>query len=1107
MIRRLPFALLLAGVALPAPLAAEVPGVAALLQQGRYWEARGRADLARNAYRRVLALDPANAEARKAINTPNRSPSPTPTPAPKPTPAASAPARASNDRPAATGQTAAPRPAAPTPAPRPADRGGDARSAGFQALDANDLATAERRFQAALSANRNDADASGGLGIVRLRQSRFAEAVPLLERASARGNASRWSEALTSSRFYGGLATAREKLQRGDVAGAESDAQALARLPVKDRGPALALLADIYERQGRYADAADLVRQAGGNAGGEAQLDSRVARNNALQAAQRGDAATAEREFQRGLQSDQSDPWIRFEYARYMLARGRVADANALVQSLQTMGSPDALYAAAMLHAQNGRPDLAQQLIDRIPPSRVTPAITRFAADLQVDAGIARARDMSQRGQVPQALAALRQLAGTPGLSAAALANIAGAMNDLGDTATAAAIAGQAAAAGPATPAAYDPIVRVLVRAGQDAAAADAIERARRVAEGTADGPQIIARLEAVRAASQADRLRLEGQYATAFDLLQQAWAAAPGDAEILASLARLYQSGNMPSQAAQTYQMVLASDPRDKGALIGLIGSAGANNDRSLANATIERALDAYPDDYEILAAAGEMEQARGDRGAASRYLRRAEASYAAHVAASGKLTGGNPFGAAAVPGAVDSNPFRARAAAAPAPAPVNPFALSGGRVPAAPSFPAGQAARQPVAFSNAPAYAQQPGMAGGAPVSADPVIARLQANVARLSTDSGPRAEVDVGYRQRSGETGLSQLRELSGTARISTDLAGGRVGLSATPVAIDAGRPTGSGLARFGRNATREAEGIVAEQPSQLVQADTQHASGVAVAASYEAPWIRLDVGTTPLGFEDTEVTWGFTAKPQFTSNFSGRAWVRREAVTDSVTSYAGTRDPVSGERWGQVMRTGGGMSLSFDRDGTGVYGDVSGYRYDGLNVRRNRGYQANIGGYMPAYADEHSKVILGLNLNWQAYDNNQNFFTFGHGGYFSPQSFFSVSLPIRYTYDSSRIEARVNVAPGFQSFQQDAAVLYPNDPAAQATLDSLKAENDDVRASYDSLSETGMAFAADGSLYYKVSPTTRIGGSVSLSTFGTYDEYRSTIGIRQSLSAPK
>ncbi len=1119
MIRFTTLALLTAGIASPLlvqPAVAQVAGVGALVQQGRYWQSRGRADLARTAYRRALAIDPSNAEARRALST---SSAPAAAPAARPSRAPSqAPASMTGSAPApATASRTTPTPApARRAAPAPSDRGGDSRAAGFRSLDQGDLVQAQRQFEAALANNRNDADAAGGLGVVRLRQSRFAESAELLSRASERGNRARWSEALASAQFYAGLDDARARLAGGDVSGAQTQAEALARSGVKDRGPALALLADIYERQGRYADSADLARQAGSAGGSAAQLESRVVRNDALQAATHGDPAKADALFQRGLLLDPADPWIRYEYARYMIGQGRAPEAESLIQSIQTIGTADALYAAAMLHNERGRQAQATSLLSRLTEAQKTPAIRRFEAQIAVDSAVARAKAIAAQGRGGEAIATLRQIGTTPTLSAASLASIAGGLNDLGDQAGAVPLAERALAASPATAADYEPIVRVLARTGQDAAVASAIDRARTASAGSASAAPAIARLEGIAASSQADRMRLAGQNARAFDLLQQAWTASPGNADVLGALGRLYQSGNMPSQAAQTYQMVLAANPRDKGALIGLIGSAGAGGNHDVATATVDRALVAYPDDYEIYAAAGQMEQARGDRGAAKRYLRRAETAYAARSGTGATLSGANPFAA----GMGSGNPFR-QAEQAPVVA-ANPFALSAGPIPT--STPGRSSA--PMAFTVAPGYGAgspgvpastgfapagyaspngavpQAGVAGG-----DATLIRLRDDIARLSDDTGPRAEMKLGFRERSGETGLSEMRELSGTATLSTGVAGGRISISATPVVIDAGTPTGSGLARFGRNATREAENIVAAQAPNLTAADTQHASGVAVAASYDSPGVRIEVGSTPIGFDNTEVTWGFTAKPKISRTVSAQGWVKREPVTDSVVSYAGTRDPVTGERWGQVMRTGGGASLSWDDEGTGVYADVSGYRYTGENVRRNRGYQANAGGYLPLYRDGHSTLTGGLNLNWQAFDNNQNYFTYGHGGYFSPQSFLSMSLPIRYAYNSTRWEGRLGVAPGYQSFEQDRAPIYPTDPNAQAELDALKARNTDVRSYFDSLSNTGFAFSADGSLFYRLNPNTRIGASASANTFGTYDDYRSTFELRQSLGGAK
>ena len=1128
-IRAAGLALLLSAgiVALPVPAPAQVSGVAALLEQARYWRSKGREDLAQQALRRARALDPNNPAVTNAAKAPapRAAPKPATKPAAKPAPA---PAQAAAARPAVQ------------PAPTASVRAGRARVAGFDALDAGRLDSAEGEFERALAANRRDPDALGGLGLVRLRQERFAEAADLLGRAASLGNAGQWADGLAAARFFAGIAESRQLLAQGQLAQAQSRAEELVRSGYKEPAPAMELLADIYDRQGRYADAADLYRQAAqGSDTDEKRLELRATRGRALAAAQAGDELGAIREFQQGLVLDPADPWIRYEFAQFMIDRGRLPEAEALVQSLVRGGGADSLYAAALLNADLGRPREAERLVDMIPEAQRTAPMRAFAVGVKADSAIEQAKAMAAAGQGAEALTALHRLATMSAIPPGKQAAIASAMAELGDTAAAASLAQQALSGQVPDLESYEALIGVLVQAGRDDLARDALQRAGTLAGGSVQDRDAYGRMQAALMVGQADRARLSGRFAEGFDILQAAYSAAPDNTSVLTGLARLYQSGQMPARAAQTWQLVLAKKPGDKEALLGLAQSAAAAGDGDLSERAREQALDAFPRDYQVRMALADAERARGNERGAVRLLKQARELYAEQHGTRLDGFGGNPFAAApgAPPGA-GANPFRDMPMPAAAPQ-VNPFALSGGtRLPAAgASYPqtgypqtgygqagygegapsygaaayAGDIGTAPAAVS--PAYPPGGGWANrsaSAPAAAqgyggDPVMAQIQSRIAELAPDTGPRADVKTGYRQRSGETGLSQLDEIKGLAEVSTGVLNGRVHARAEAVVIDAGRPNGSGLARFGRNATPEAQAIVDELPSPLVDADSQHASGAAFSAGYKDDLVEIEGGTTPIGMGKTRATFRAAVTPKLSENVRAGAWAERKAVTDSVVSYAGTRDPVTGERWGQVMRTGGGLSLSYDRDGSGVYGEGRYYRFTGTNVSSNRGFEANVGGYLRAWSNRRSSLTVGLNVNYQGYDKSQNYFTFGNGGYFSPQSFISVGFPVSYTLEDERFDVRASFTPGFQSYSQDATPLYPTDPAAQAELDALKALNDDVRSYYDSISKTGFALSAEGSAYYKIGPNTRIGGEASYNTFGTYDEFRSLLGVRQSFGS--
>jgi hypothetical protein len=105
----------------------------------------------------------------------------------------------------------------------------------------------------------------------------------------------------------------------------------------------------------------------------------------------------------------------------------------------------------------------------------------------------------------------------------------------------------------------------------------------------------------------------------------------------------------------------------------------------------------------------------------------------------------------------------------------------------------------------------------------------------------------------------------------------------------------------------------------------------------------------------------------------------------------------------------MRMGGGVGYSYERDGNGAYGDVSYNRYNGDNVASNRNVEVNVGGYMRAWGNDHSSMTAGVNVNYQAYGNNQNQFT-GVRAAISARRASSLSFPINYPINTGRWKPR-------------------------------------------------------------------------------------------------
>ncbi|WCT73311.1 tetratricopeptide repeat protein [Sphingomonas naphthae] len=714
-------------------------GTAALLKQAQYWKGKNRPDLAIAALRRALAVDPNNAQAKALLVEYSKPPAlpsnsgvqisegpktsgnastrlgdraaaqvaGTPQIGDDSTPVPADVAGGRRASPATTGGNTGPRTVRPTP-PKPyvrsaADQAGEYRIAGFKAIEEGKLAYAEDRFRAALKINGNDYDALGGMGIVRLRGGRFDEARQLLDRASKGPGGSKWNAARQSAVFYGQLRVAQAASAGNRLAQAEAATKALNPSDARQDALARSLLGDIYARQGRYAEAMQMyasIPNGGGAAGRQSVMDiqTRQTRLAAMQAASRGDYAGAERIFQQAMVAGSTDPWLRYEYARLLVAQNRVQQADGVIGPLTQSNQSEALYAAALYSSQVNRPQAAEQLMSRVPAASRTPQMNAFVLEQRANSAVAQAKALAAAGRTPEALGLLRQLASQP-LSIAGAGAVCDALYTLGDTRTAVALA-QSAAAQPVIPEpdSYQGIVVTLAKAGLDQVAVPLVSRISAQSGQNPYNSRSMARLNALLAASQADRMRLQGQYAPAFELLQNAYQTSPGDVDILAALARLYQAGRLYPQAETVYGLVRQQRPNDVGNLIGFTDAALGAGHIEAARESADLALRLAPGEPDIFLLMARIETARGKQNNALRWLQQARDIKGRQTMVYGaQLSPTNPFVGA---------PMQS------APQPINPFALTPRA--ATPGLPGGYAPggyQQPRSpFSFAPIHTPAP-------------------------------------------------------------------------------------------------------------------------------------------------------------------------------------------------------------------------------------------------------------------------------------------------------------------------------------------------------------------------------------------------------------
>ncbi len=287
------------------------------------------------------------------------------------------------------------------------------------------------------------------------------------------------------------------------------------------------------------------------------------------------------------------------------------------------------------------------------------------------------------------------------------------------------------------------------------------------------------------------------------------------------------------------------------------------------------------------------------------------------------------------------------------------------------------------------------------------------------------------------------------------------------------------------------------------SRASSSSNQQDSGLGLDFSYQQGDFSADIGSTPMGFEYQNLVGGVGWSPALGAHSRLTMAAERRAVKDSLLSYAGVEDPLTGERWGAVTRTGGSLGLTFDDGDAGLYGQAGYYGYQGHGVEDNRAWLLNLGGYLRPINEDQRMLQTGVNINFRSFDKNLSKFTYGHGGYFSPQDYVSVSFPFIYRQTHRRTTWMVQVAPGFQSWNMDAADYFPGDDQQQRLMDILAAAQVLPSSGYAAESESGFGLNLTAGLKYRLSRALSLGTHIGYDTFGDYSETSALINLNYTL----
>lgn len=299
------------------------------------------------------------------------------------------------------------------------------------------------------------------------------------------------------------------------------------------------------------------------------------------------------------------------------------------------------------------------------------------------------------------------------------------------------------------------------------------------------------------------------------------------------------------------------------------------------------------------------------------------------------------------------------------------------------------------------------------------------LRSDLAELYQAQNPTLTLQhhFGWRNDDGTPGISELKSNTTLLHLQWPGAGQRRFLRAERIDLNAGsleadRQTGRGP-DFG--ACRETDGCDGKR---------QQTDALMLAGGIGNDRLALDAGFSQ-GFEIDNLFGGLSAN----GDLGPLGWsltASRRPMSNSLLSFGGSVDPATDTRWGAVTANGASLGLSVDEGGAhGVWANLGQHWLRGERVADNQRFTGMAGYYYKWLDHVDERLRTGLTYIHFSYERDLSGHTLGQGGYWSPQRYDSIGVPVSYAWRNAEWSILLEGGMGWAVSSSDDSRRYPLD----------------------------------------------------------------------------
>jgi len=336
------------------------------------------------------------------------------------------------------------------------------------------------------------------------------------------------------------------------------------------------------------------------------------------------------------------------------------------------------------------------------------------------------------------------------------------------------------------------------------------------------------------------------------------------------------------------------------------------------------------------------------------------------------------------------------------------------------------------------------------------------------------------DYGWRQDDGTPGTSELSTQSTLLHVDTPWQDGTAFARVERIGMDAGSFEQNDQGRYTPDfGSCQFVGQSADGKSlPACPGGSQTADGSVLALGWQGGRWAVDLGTTQgyavnnwlggatLSGDLGQVGWSLTAS--------------RRPMSNSLLSFAGARDRPTGVRWGGVTANGGTLGLSWDQGGdNGVWASLGHHWLYGENVADNQRTRAMAGYYHRVVERADERVRVGLTLMHWRHDKDLGGYSLGQGGYYSPQRYTSVGVPVSYAWRNYDWSLLLEGSVSWSQAHSGSSRLYPDAHVNRRVLAQYDVDSN-IYAMSEASDSSGLGYRLRGLFERRLSDRWVLGG---------------------------